>query len=225
MARPGFYKILEYPLVYNLAGMILGPGAKRLEAKLYRRLFDGTRGLVLDVGCGPVLRTPAPDGVIVGVDVNADYLRSYTGGFVDNDPDLFVNRATDRTSFGYLGSAERLPFRDGQFDEVRCRAMLHHVPTDVAGAILREMVRCARPGGRVVIIDCVWPRVAWFRPIAWLIHKCDRGEWIRTQEQLVALAESATHARWSQLRYTSAYTGLEAVVLTLDKPALQALAA
>jgi SAM-dependent methyltransferase len=220
MARPGFYKILEYPFVYNAVNLVVGPGGKRLEGGVYRRLFKDCRGLVLDVGCGPKLRYPPPDGIVVGVDVNPAYLRSYTGGFVDDDPELFVKQPGERTRFGYLGTAENLPFPDNQFDEVRNRAMLHHLDADGAGAIVREMVRCLRPGGRAVIIDPGWPRVALLRPFAWLVHTFDRGEWIRTQEDLVHLVESATQTRWNQLRYTAAYTGLEALVLTLEKAPL-----
>jgi ubiquinone/menaquinone biosynthesis C-methylase UbiE len=135
---------------------------------------------------------------------------------------LFVRQPRDRTRFGYLGTAENLPFRDNLFDEVRNRAMLHHLADDGASAIVREMVRCIRPGGRAVIIEPVWPRIAVLRPFAWLVHKFDRGEWIRTQEDLVHLVESATQRRWQQLRYTSAYTGLEALALTLEKPIAKA---
>jgi SAM-dependent methyltransferase len=222
MARPGFYKILEHPFVYNAVNMVVGPGGQHLEGGVYRRLFKDCRGLVLDVGCGPRLRTPSPDGIVVGVDVNPAYLRSYTGGFVDQDSELFLTRPAGRTRFGYLGTAENLPFPDNLFDEVRNRAMLHHLDADGASVIIREMVRCLRPGGRTVIMEPVWPRVALLRPFAWLVHKFDRGEWIRTQEDLVRLAESATQTRWTQLRYTSAYSGLEAVVLTLEKPLAKA---
>src|SRR5438552_828698 len=113
MARPGFYKVLDYPIVYNAVGAIIGAGGKRREGRVNRRLFGSSRGLVLDIGCGPRLRTPSPDGIVVGLDVNPAYLRSYTGGFVDDDPELFVTQPAGRTRFGYLGLAEKLPFRDG----------------------------------------------------------------------------------------------------------------
>src|SRR5205085_6979875 len=124
-----------------------------------------------------------------------------------------------RSRFAYLGGAEQLPFRDHLFDEVRCRAMLHHIPPDGARTIIREGVRCLRPAGKFVIIDCIWPRTACFRPIAWLIHRCDRGEWIRSEQELVELAESATQTPWTSLRYNSAYNGLEELALTFEKPA------
>ena len=225
MARPRFYRILEYPFVYNTAGMILAPGAKTLTGRVYRKLFAGSHGLVLDIGCGPRLRTPEPDGLVVGVDVNPDYLRSYTGGVVDDDPDVFIDDPGDRTRFGFRCEAEQLPFDDHLFDEVRCRAMLHHIPPDGARGIIQEGVRCLRSTGRFVIIDCIWPHNACFRPIAWLIHRCDRGEWIRSERELVALAESATRSPWETVRYTSAYNGLEELALIYEKPAALRLVA
>ena len=225
MARPRFYRILEYPLVYNTAGMLLAPGAKRLTGRVYRGLFDGSRGVVLDIGCGPRLRTPPPSGIVVGVDVNPDYLRSYTGGIVDDDPECFLEAPGSRTRFAFQCGADQLPFRSHTFDEVRCRAMLHHIPPDGARGIIQEGVRCLRSTGRFVIIDCIWPHNACFRPIAWLIHRCDRGEWIRSEGELVALAESATQSPWQSVRYTSAYNGLEELALIYEKPAALRLVA
>lgn len=51
--------------------------------------------------------------------------------------------------------AEVLPFRTGAFDRVTCRIAPHHFP-DVCAAIA-EMVRVAKPGGLVGIIDSVVP--------------------------------------------------------------------
>lgn len=53
------------------------------------------------------------------------------------------------------GDAGDLPFLDGTFDLVACRAALHHFPDpDVQVA---EMARVCRPGGRVVVSDTVAP--------------------------------------------------------------------
>ena len=51
--------------------------------------------------------------------------------------------------------AERLPFLTASFDRVVCRIAPHHFP-DVHAAI-SEMVRVARPGGKIGIIDSVVP--------------------------------------------------------------------
>ena len=44
-----------------------------------------------------------------------------------------------------------LPFPDDSFDVVSCRFAFHHFVDPVA--VLGEMVRVCRPGGRVVVID------------------------------------------------------------------------
>ena len=52
------------------------------------------------------------------------------------------------------GEAARLPLRDhewGTFDVAHARFVLEHVPDPVA--VVREMVRAVRPGGRVVLED------------------------------------------------------------------------
>jgi SAM-dependent methyltransferase len=53
------------------------------------------------------------------------------------------------------GNAERMPFVDGSFDVVYCRASLHHF-ADPERAVA-EMVRVCRPGGRVALSDMMVP--------------------------------------------------------------------
>ena len=80
---------------------------------------------------------------------------------------------------------------------------------------IREMVRCTAPGGRVILIDPVWPRHGWLRPLAWLIMKLDRGEWVRTEAELAALAEEACPGEWSMRRYLLSYHATEGAILTM----------
>ncbi|MEZ4867131.1 MAG: class I SAM-dependent methyltransferase [Caldilineaceae bacterium] len=47
--------------------------------------------------------------------------------------------------------ANQLPFADGAFDIVVCRLAVHHFAAPEQ--VFREMVRCCRPGGKVVIED------------------------------------------------------------------------
>src|SRR5205823_14758678 len=50
-----------------------------------------------------------------------------------------------------LGNVERMPFPDASFDAAVCRAAFHHFAHPVA--VLGEMVRVTKPGGRLVILD------------------------------------------------------------------------
>jgi SAM-dependent methyltransferase len=53
-----------------------------------------------------------------------------------------------------VGDGTRLPFPNDGFDLVYCVAVLHHVADeDAVQRVLGEMVRVARPGGRVLVWD------------------------------------------------------------------------
>ena len=217
MIVPALYRLLENPVVYQLAQLVLAPGAAQLGTRVFQGLSTGARGPVLDVGCGPRASTPPPDGLLVGADVNPDYIRRYTGGWVDQDPDLVRTYRGPRSRLGYVCSGAALPFADEAFDEARCRTTLHHLPPSVAEGLVREMVRCTRPGGKVILIDMVWPRRPLLRPIAWVLMKLDRGGWVRSEEELVRLVQTAVPGQWRRLRYTCTYYGAEAVAFTFDK--------
>ncbi len=64
------------------------------------------------------------------------------------------------------GDALRLPFPDATFDAVVNGFVLRNV-VDVE-AMLAELVRVVRPGGRVVCLEMTWPRSRWFRPLFYL---------------------------------------------------------
>ncbi len=51
------------------------------------------------------------------------------------------------------GDATQLPYGDGEFDVVVCRAAFHHFPNP--NRVLFEMARVARRGGLVVVADIV----------------------------------------------------------------------
>ena len=107
----------------------------------------GERVLELGCGSGVVLRALAervgPGGQAVGLDVSPAFLaiaaeRASAAGLADR----IVLRQ---------GDARSLPFADGEFDLVLAATTLAHVP-DGARAI-PEMVRVARPGGRVAVLE------------------------------------------------------------------------
>jgi SAM-dependent methyltransferase len=101
------------------------------------------RGKGLDVGCGTGVlagRLAAAGYEMAGVDPS--------GGMLDvlraNTPEVAATEA----------SGTALPFDEDSFDLVLTVAALHHIaePADVHQT-LREMVRVARPGGRIVVWD------------------------------------------------------------------------
>jgi len=93
-------------------------------------------GRILEVGCGEGNNLVVRGVDAVGIDLSRTSLRTA------------VTRS--RGPFAQADAA-RLPFAEGAFDTVFARDLLHHV--DDARAVVAEMVRVCRPGGKVCILD------------------------------------------------------------------------
>jgi SAM-dependent methyltransferase len=121
------------------------PGIKddRALALLVEASGAGPDDTVLDVACGPGLVVAAFARVVrhaTGIDVTPAMLsraREVTAGL--------ANVTLDH------GDVTSLPYPDGTFSIVVSRFAFHHFPD--AAAVLREMRRVCRPGGRVVVCD------------------------------------------------------------------------
>jgi ubiquinone/menaquinone biosynthesis C-methylase UbiE len=112
------------------------------------KLRGGER--ILDVGCGLAQLTRAfsrqAGCAAVGIERSSEQLRQARQ----------LAEAAGETALVDLrqGSAESLPLRDdewGTFDIVHTRFVLEHVPDPAA--VVRQMVRSARPGGRIILAD------------------------------------------------------------------------
>ena len=97
----------------------------------------------LDVGCGTGVladRLAQRGLTMTGLDPSAGMLEVMVEKRPSVDP--------------VVGSGTALPFSDHSFDLVTCVAVMHHVAEPQAvRATLAEMMRVARPGGRVVVWD------------------------------------------------------------------------
>jgi ubiquinone/menaquinone biosynthesis C-methylase UbiE len=101
------------------------------------------RGSALDVGCGTgalAIRLAEAGYELAGVDPSEGMLRVLE----------------ERTSSvrAVKGSGSSLPFADDSFDLVLSVAVMHHIAApEGVRRTLAEMVRVARPGGRVLVWD------------------------------------------------------------------------
>src|SRR5687767_8630215 len=100
-----------------------------------RRLAEGARGRVLDVGCGTGRNLPLfPEGTLpVGLDPCRDTLRKA--------------RARRPAAAFVIASAEAMPFKDGAFDTVVSGLVFCSVPDAARG--LQEVKRVLAPGGEL----------------------------------------------------------------------------
>jgi len=105
--------------------------------------------IALDVACGPgaFALVVAPRVQFAwGVDLTPEMLRRARAYQAEKQ---ILNAAFVR------GDAEQLPFGEGRFDLVSCQCSFHHLPKPQL--VLREMVRVAKPDGRLVIVDPLAP--------------------------------------------------------------------
>ena len=120
----GRYSVLLSPALADLAGV-----------------SEGQR--VLDVGCGPGALTAELVARVGAAAVSA----------IDpSEPFVEAARARHPGVDVRQGSAERLPFPDGQFDAALAQLVVHFMTDPVAG--LAEMKRVTRPDG--ALAACVW---------------------------------------------------------------------
>jgi ubiquinone/menaquinone biosynthesis C-methylase UbiE len=138
---------------------------------------------VLDAGCGP--------GLVASY--LAPFARAVTG--LDATPamlakarELVAARGLANVAFEE-GVMERLPFEASSFDGVVTRYTLHHVLD--ASAVMAELVRVCRPGGRVVICDAAPRPERRAAYDAWERIRDPSHTSARTPEELRALFDGA----------------------------------
>jgi SAM-dependent methyltransferase len=133
-------------------------------------LGTGPADLVLDAGCGlggPARRLIRLVGCrVVGLDV----LPAVVAAARER------SRGEVRAPAFAAGSAEALPFRARVFDQAWSLGMVAHVPD--ASALVREILRVLRPGGKLAITEAFWegdaePRFARVAPQPWTALRAD----------------------------------------------------
>lgn len=120
------------------------------EIAKWRAARDGSSSAgafrLLDIGCGTgeflahVKRTGWPVHA-----AGLDYSPSMC-----SRANVKFSRHDDDTTF-ITGDSEHLAFSDASFDVVTCLNSFHHYPDQQA--VVRQMRRVLRPGGRVILID------------------------------------------------------------------------
>jgi len=141
-------------IVYHYGTKVFYQGQNdqdELHAELAAKLTppaDGRVARVLDVGCTIgqatiVLKERFPDAEIWGLDVGLPVLRYAHACATERDADVNFVQAL----------AEDMPFDDGHFDAVLAYILFHEVPIANVPAILAEIHRVLRPGGRFSIFE------------------------------------------------------------------------
>jgi len=117
---------------------------------LWREL-GGAPARVLDLGCGlggkthRLIEEGDPATTVVGLDIDVGHLRGAVA----------YHRHVGQPGIPKLcGDAARLPFADASFDHILTADTLEHFPRP--REVLREMRRCVRDDGRVILLFNPW---------------------------------------------------------------------
>lgn len=132
---------------------------------------------ILDVGCS----TGAAAAGIVDMD-----LHDYTGIDIDPKYSEFAQKQNPKGKFLTMNATE-MTFPAGHFDVCLMTGMLHHVDSESAQHIFKDVWRVLKPGGVLLVSEPV------FTPGKWLSNfllSLDRGRYIRPAEGYKALFDS-----------------------------------
>lgn len=136
---------------YNWVSRMMSLGTDRgYRRYALRRAGITAASRVLDVATGTglvaraIMECGVPEEAVVGLDPSRGMLEE--------------NRRSQRVRL-VQGLGERLPFRDGRFDQVVMGYALRHV--EDLGLLFGEFRRVLRPGGRVLILEISRPRSRW----------------------------------------------------------------
>ena len=98
---------------------------------------------IVDVGCGTgeALHALAPtEATLIGVDISPEMLSIARTGTM-----MYPNVVLRQ------GDVNQLPLKDNEADVLLCMLVLHHI-SDINKAF-REMHRCLKPNGRLIVLD------------------------------------------------------------------------
>ena len=133
----------------SLEGRAQAPDQLQVNAALMSVLAPSIGEYLLEVGCGSgvlcrlIAPSIIPGGKITGMDISPEFVRIAQANAISAD-------LSGSIQWG-AGQAEVLPFQDASFDGVYAARLLLHVSDPQA--VLKELVRIVRPGGRVVVMD------------------------------------------------------------------------
>ncbi|MBN1169483.1 class I SAM-dependent methyltransferase [Candidatus Micrarchaeota archaeon] len=148
---------LLYSMVWPVYDIFFGAGTpfvKNMRKRLIEKLELKKGQRVADIGIGTGANVPfiheqiGPEGEIFGIDISREMLNK-------------CRKNLDKWGIKadlMLGDAEELPYNDRSFDAILCFGIFNHV--DNPDKLLKEIMRIATPGAKIVIGDEIFPFLA-----------------------------------------------------------------
>jgi 2-polyprenyl-3-methyl-5-hydroxy-6-metoxy-1,4-benzoquinol methylase len=168
--------ILDRPFYYDLFNIVIG--ANHLRNVLVNEYIRPTSSdQILDIGCGSGNMVPfLPEGKYIGIDANPSYIASATQRYGYRGEFICDHVAGMRTE------------QFGAFEIVLALGLVHHLDDTEASELFRLGFNLLKPGGRLITTDiCITPGQSF---LARYLLERDRGRFVRTESQYLALARS-----------------------------------
>ena len=172
-----FYKMLENPACYRLVVKIFSMGgrARKIAGFIDQLMARECQGRVLEVGSG--------------TSQFRDLFLKYVNNYVITDINfqyVHYSKSNYPSLWHVLCDAAVLPFHTITFDRAFCLYLFHHLSDQQALDTLKEMRRCLKPEGKIIIVDLFQPEKRWDL-ISQLVSSLDRGQYVRRREALLSL--------------------------------------
>lgn len=179
-------RLLNLPTFYMLFGKLIAP--KNGKELFVTQCIGSTQGLrILDLGCGPasILHHIHGETLYVGIDNNSRYIETAKRNFVGRETCEFYNLDLN----DYAQTATQ------RFDLVIMTGVLHHIDDNEVEACMTNIKRLLTPNGRFVSRDPCYTTP--MNPIARALCSLDRGRFVRTVNQYVAIQQKY----WANVKY------------------------
>ena len=171
---------------------LLSRHIRAIQKRVVRTMRPAEDATVLDVGCGTgegvrYLARWVKRGFLAGLDLSPQMI------------EVARRKLPDQSRMDLrVGGADQLPWPDSFFDQVMCTFTLHHIPRP--DRALTEIQRVLKPGGRLFLVDLIFPKPLW-RPLNWLLMLAERAELqVQTSESLSRLFLQAPFHTFSTRR-------------------------
>jgi len=175
------YKLLENPTCYRLVVRLFSMGGRagKIAGFVDELMARECRGRVLEVGSGTSQFRPIFLKYVnnyVATDINFQYVH-----YAKNDFNTLQYAVCD---------AAFLPFMSSMFDRAFCLYLFHHLSDQQTVNTLKEMQRCLKPDGKIIIVDLFQPEKRWDL-ISQLVAYLDRGQYVRRRNSMISLIKES----------------------------------
>lgn len=196
-------KILRIPQIYSLLqSLVRNEGHIISYINEYIKAKNGDR--ILDIGCGPAdILNYLPEIEYFGFDLSLEY--------IENAKKKYGEKGT----FIHSEVNEQTLCKEDFFDIVVATNVLHHLNDKQAEDLFKLAKKSLKKGGRLITCDgCIIPKD---NIISKLMLKFDRGEFVRTKNEYLMLANSSFDDIKSTIRNDLSNIPITGIILECKK--------